>query len=49
MHWPRDPQRREDAHRYRHGDGVQIIATLGSLAMNTPGLIKSLVKSPIPA
>ena len=31
--WPRDPQRREDTHRYRETIGVQIIARLPSLAM----------------
>jgi predicted transposase YbfD/YdcC len=41
-HWPRDTQLREDAHRYRVDEvfsagvanGVQIMATLRSLAMN---------------
>lgn len=33
-HWPRDTQLREDAHRYRETNGVQILATLRSLAMN---------------
>ena len=33
-HWPRDTQLQEDAHRYREVNGVQIIATLRSLAMN---------------
>jgi predicted transposase YbfD/YdcC len=33
-HWPRDTQLREDAHRYRESNGVQIMATLRSLAMN---------------
>ena len=33
-HWPRDTQLREDAHRYREVNGVQIMATLRSLAMN---------------
>jgi hypothetical protein len=33
-HWPRDTQLREDAHRYRELNGVQILATLRSLAMN---------------
>ena len=33
-HWPRDTQLREDAHRYRERNGVQIMATLRSLAMN---------------
>jgi predicted transposase YbfD/YdcC len=27
-HWPRDTQLKEDAHRYREVNGVQIIATL---------------------
>jgi len=33
-HWPRDTQLREDAHRYRETNGVRILATLRSLAMN---------------
>jgi len=33
-HWPRDTQLREDAHRYRESNGIQILATLRSLAMN---------------
>jgi predicted transposase YbfD/YdcC len=33
-HWPRDTQLREDAHRYRERNGVQIMATLRSMAMN---------------
>lgn len=33
-HRPRDTQLREDAHRYREPNGVQILATLRSLAMN---------------
>ena len=33
-HWPRDTQLREDAHRYRESNGVRILATLRSLAMN---------------
>ena len=33
-HWPRDTQLGEDGHRYREPDGVQILATLRSLAMN---------------
>jgi predicted transposase YbfD/YdcC len=33
-HWPRDTRLREDAHRYREGNGVQILATLRSLAIN---------------
>ncbi|MBD2551528.1 hypothetical protein H6G65_18480 [Microcystis elabens FACHB-917] len=32
-HWPRDTQLKEDAHRYREPNGVQIMATLRSLAM----------------
>jgi predicted transposase YbfD/YdcC len=34
-HWPRDTQLGEDAHRYREVNGVQIMAMLRSLAMNT--------------
>jgi predicted transposase YbfD/YdcC len=33
-HWPRDTQLREDAHRYRETNGVQILAMLRSLALN---------------
>ena len=33
-HWPRDTQLREDAHRYRESNGVQILATLRGQAMN---------------
>ena len=33
-HWPRDTQLKEDAHHYRETNGVQIMATLRSLAMN---------------
>jgi hypothetical protein len=33
-HWPRVTQLREDAHRYRETNGVHIMATLRSLAMN---------------
>jgi len=33
-HWPRDTQLKEDAHRYREANGVQIMATLRSLAMH---------------
>jgi predicted transposase YbfD/YdcC len=33
-HWPRDTQLREDAHRYQETNGVQILATLRSLALN---------------
>ena len=33
-HWPRDARLREDAHRYREVNGVQILATLRSLAIN---------------
>ena len=33
-HWPRDTQLDEDAHRYVERNGVQVMATLRSLAMN---------------
>jgi hypothetical protein len=33
-HWVRDVPLREDAHRYREHNGVQILATLRSLAIN---------------
>ena len=33
-HWPRDTQLKEDANSYREVNGVQIMATLRSLAMN---------------
>ncbi|MGL6134260.1 MAG: ISAs1 family transposase [Prochlorococcaceae cyanobacterium] len=33
-HWVRDVALREDAHRYREDNGVQILATLRSLAVN---------------
>ena len=33
-HWVRDVMLREEAHRYREGNGVQILATLRSLAIN---------------
>lgn len=33
-HWVRDVPLREDAHRYREDNGVQIQATLRSLAIN---------------
>ena len=33
-HWLRDTQLKEDAHRYCETNGVQILATLRSLAMN---------------
>ena len=33
-HSPRDTQLKEDAHRYREVNGIRIMATLGSLAMN---------------
>ena len=33
-HWPRDTQLKEDDHRYREANRVQIMATLRSLAMN---------------
>ena len=32
-HWPRDTQLKEDAHRYRELNDVQILATLRSLAI----------------
>jgi hypothetical protein len=34
QNWPRDTQFKEDAHRYREVNGVEIMATLRSLAMN---------------
>lgn len=33
-HWVRDGPLREDTHRYRENNGVKILATLRSLAMN---------------
>lgn len=33
-HWVRDVPLREDAHHYREDNGVQILATLRSLAIN---------------
>ena len=33
-HWPRVTQLKEDAHRYRENNGVQILATLCSMAIN---------------
>ena len=33
-HWPRVTRLREDAHRYRESNGMRIMATLRSLAMN---------------
>ena len=33
-HWVRDVPLREDVHRYRESNGVQILATLRSLAIN---------------
>ena len=33
-HWVRDGLLREDAHRYRDNNGVQILTTLRSLAIN---------------
>jgi len=33
-HWVRDVSLRDEAHRYREGNGVQILATLRSLAIN---------------
>jgi hypothetical protein len=38
-HWVRDVALREDAHRYRENNGVQILATLRSLAINALRLI----------
>ncbi len=40
-HWPRDTQLGEDGHRYREPNGVQILATLRSLAMNALRLMAS--------
>lgn len=34
-HWVRDTQLREDAHRYQEINGVQILATLRSMAINS--------------
>jgi hypothetical protein len=34
-HWVRDTQLGEDAHRYRERNGVQILATLRSMGLNT--------------
>ena len=34
LHWVRDVPLREDAHRYRENNGVQILATLRSMAIN---------------
>jgi predicted transposase YbfD/YdcC len=33
-HWVRDVPLREDVHRYREDNGVQILATLRSMAIN---------------
>jgi predicted transposase YbfD/YdcC len=33
-HWPRDTQLMEDAQRYREGNGVRILASLRSMAMD---------------
>jgi len=33
-HWARDPQLGEDAHRYSHRNGVQVLALLRTLALN---------------
>lgn len=33
-HWPRDTQPGEDAHRYSHRNGVQVLALLRTLALN---------------
>ena len=38
-HWVQDVPLREDAHRYRENNGVQILATLRSLAINALRLI----------
>jgi hypothetical protein len=49
-HLPRDTQLREDAHRYRETNGVQIMATLGRLAMNAlrlDGFCRSLRAWPL--
>ena len=45
-HWVRDVPLREDAHRYREDNGVQILATLRSLAINALRLegIKSITE-----
>ena len=45
-HWVRDVTLREDAHRYREDNGVQILATLRSLAINALRLegIKSITE-----
>jgi predicted transposase YbfD/YdcC len=37
-HWPRDTQLKEDAHHCREVNGVQIMATLRSLAINVLSL-----------
>ena len=33
-HWPRDTQLGEDAHRYTHRNGVQVLALLRTMALN---------------
>jgi hypothetical protein len=33
-HWVRDTQLREDAHRYRERNGVQVLAGLRTVALN---------------
>jgi hypothetical protein len=38
-HWVRDVPLREDAHRYREDNGVQVLATLRSLAINALRLV----------
>ena len=38
-HWVRDVTLKEDAHHYREGSGVQILATLRSLAINALRLV----------
>ena len=37
-HWVRDVTLREDAHRYREANGVQILAMLRNMAINSLGL-----------
>jgi hypothetical protein len=38
-HWVRDTQLREDAHRYREVNGVQILATLRTMGLNALRLV----------
>ena len=49
-HWVRDVPLREDAHRYREDNGVQILATLRSLAINALRLegIRSITEGESP-